>query len=699
MRDSDEALWHPPLMRSLVLLAAAVAAPALAQALPQEIVVTGASLPQTPGDAAYDVATIDRSRLQSVASGRLEDVLRDVAGFAQFRRSDSTSAQPTSQGATLRGLGGNASSRALVTLDGVPFTDPFGGWLSYSAIDPERLGLVRATRGGGSGAFGPGALAGTIELESAGPRDLAPVWADAAYGSRNSVDAHAGVSGTMGGGYGFLSAGYTRGDGFVPIVKEDRGPVDEAAPYRQFSLSGRAVFPVSGSSELQASGLIFNDHRTRGTPFQPNSTTGEDASLRLVGHGDWGYEALAYIQARSFSAGFASINADRSVATQTLDQYSVPSTGLGGRAEIRPPTGEHIQLRLGADTRYVTGETDELYQYVAGTPANHREAGGHELTVGGFAEASAEPLSGVTLTAGGRIDRWRIIDGFLHQASFATGPLASSRQFADRSGWRPTGRGGIAWKPGEGAVTLRGAAYLGWRLPTLNELYRPFRVGQDSTVANALLKPERLRGVDAGIDFDPLPTLHVAATVFTNRLEDAIGNVTITDPATIAGFCPGLAATGHCIQRQNLNAVSSKGAELDARLTFGPWRLAASYAYTDAHVRSDTPIDGLRPAQTAKHSASATLGWAPRFADLSATVRYIGPQFEDDQNSETLKGAVTLDATALIPLAHGFAVELRGENVTNTRVEAGISGDDIIERATPRTLWVGFRFGEARKGA
>lgn len=683
--------------RLLPLLAAALATPALAQSAPPEIVVTGASLPQPPGDAAYDVATIERNRLENIASGRLEDVLRDVAGFAQFRRSDSRSAQPTSQGATLRGLGGNASSRALVTLDGVPFTDPFGGWLSYDAIDPERLGLVRVTRGGGTGVFGPGALAGTIELSSAGPRDLPPVWADAAYGSRNSVDAHAGVSHTMGGGYGFLSASYARGDGFVPIVKEDRGPVDEPASYRQFSLSGRAVFPVWGSSELQASGLLFTDHRTRGTPFQPNDTKGADASLRLVGRGAWGYEALAYVQMRGFSAGFAFIDAARTTATQTLDQYSVPSTGLGGRFEIRPPTGARIQLRLGTDTRYVTGETDELYQYVAGIPANHREAGGRELTVGGFAEASAEPLDGLTLTAGGRIDRWRIMDGFLHQSSFAAGPLASSRQYPDRSGWRPTGRGGIAWKPGDGAITLRAAAYLGWRLPTLNELYRPYRVGQDSTVANAALAPERLRGVDAGVDYDPLPGLHLAATVFTNRLEDAIGNVTIIGPLR-ATLCPGLAATGHCLERENLKVVSSKGVELDARFTHGVWRLSASYAYTDAHVRSDTAIDGLRPAQTAKHSASATLGWAPRFADLSATVRYVGPQFEDDQNTETLKGAVTLDASALLSVTRNFAVELRAENVTNARVEAGISGADIVERATPRTLWVGFRFGETKKG-
>jgi vitamin B12 transporter len=666
----------------------ALAAPAAAQSLQQDIVVTGASLPQTPGDAAYDVATIDQDRLQSVASGRLEDVLRDVAGFAQYRRSDSRSAQPTSQGATLRGLGGNASSRALITLDGVPFIDPFGGWESFSAIDPERLGLVRVTRGGGSGTFGPGALAGTIELSSAGPNQLPPIWVDAAYGSRNSVDSHAGVSGTMGGGYGFLSASYARGDGFVPIIKADRGPVDEPANYEQASVSGRAVFPVGANTELQASGLVFTDKRSRGTPFQPNSTTGADASLRLVGRGDWGYEALAYVQARSFSAGYASINDARTVATETLNQYSVPSTGLGGRFELRPPTGEHIQIRLGTDTRYVTGQTDELYQYVAGSPVNGRAAGGQSLTVGAFAETSAEPVDGLTLTAGGRIDRWRIIDGFLRQHTLATGTVLTNTAYPDRSGWRPTGRGGVAWKPGDSAITLRVAGYLGWRLPTLNELYRTYRVGSDTTQANPFLNPERLKGVDGGIDFDPLPNLHLAATVFVNRLEDAIGNVTTA-----------IAANGaRTLLRENLDAITSKGAELDARLALGLWSLSASYAYTDAHVHSPgaaAQLNGLQPAQTAKHSASATVGWAGRLAHLSATLRYIGPQFEDDLNTETLKGAVTLDATALVPIGHGFSIEARAENLSNTRVEAGISGDNIIERATPRTLWIGFRYGEA----
>ncbi|MGY6361490.1 TonB-dependent receptor plug domain-containing protein, partial [Proteus mirabilis] len=63
---------------------------------------------------------IDRTRLTGDASGRVENVLADVAGFQQFRRADSRSANPSAQGVTLRALGGNASSRALVLLDGVP---------------------------------------------------------------------------------------------------------------------------------------------------------------------------------------------------------------------------------------------------------------------------------------------------------------------------------------------------------------------------------------------------------------------------------------------------------------------------------------------------------------------------------------------------------------------------------------------------
>ncbi len=661
-------------------------------AMAQDIVVTGRGLDAPPGEAAYAVAQIDRDRLTQTGSGRFEDVLRDAAGAAQFRRADSRSAHPTAQGITLRGLGGNASSRALLLLDGVPQADPFGGWVPFPAYLPERLGSVRITRGGGSGYHGAGALAGTVELFSAGPELLGPLAVTGFYGSRESADLVATSGMRLGGGALTIAGQYARGDGFVPIVAEDRGPADRAAPYEQASLALRAVVPVSAGIELQSSVAGFTDARDRGTAFTDVRSRGADASVRLVGRGDLQWSVLAYLQHRDFSSGFASIGAGRATASATLDQH-VPATGAGARIEIAPPLGAGTTLRLGGDLRSTSGRTQELYTYVAGSPTRRRVAGGETLTGGLFADLSLErgPL---TLSAGGRVDRWTIANGALFEIPLAGGAPLTDARFADRHGWEASGRAGLAFELAPGA-SLRAAGYTGWRLPTLNELYRPFRAGTDATAANPLLDPERSRGIEAGFDLTPGAGFSLAGTVYWNRIGGAIGNVTLGGgPGTFPGV-GFVAAGGAYRQRLNLDAVTATGAELDLRWRAGPWRASASWAYTDARVAASgaaAALDGLRPAQTARHQGSVTLGWMRDDALLSLTGRYIAPQFEDDQNARVLVKAFTIDARAALPLSAALAIEARAENLGDARVETAITGGDIVERAAPRTLWLGLRY-------
>jgi vitamin B12 transporter len=659
----------------------------------QNVVVTGRGLGEARGDEAYDLTLIERDRLANSASSRLEDILRDIPGFQQFRRSDARSANPTSQGATLRALGGNASSRALLLLDGVPQTDPFGGWIAWPAFDPRRLGRVRVLRGGGTGANGPGALAGTIELESGSPDQLRGLAASLAYGSRDGLDAHAGYGADLGAGFATISAAWAQGDGFTPIVEDRRGPVDRPSPYRQASLAVRAVAPLSGTVELQANGLAFTDRRERGTAFSEIATDGADASLRIVGRGTLPFSALAYVQLRDFSNAFAAVDAARTSVNQTLDQYSVPSTGLGARFELRPVTGR-FELRLGGDWRETVGRTQELFQFVAGTPARGRIAGGRTRTLGAYAEAGWE-RGPWTLTGGARLDHWRIANGALRERTLATGALLTDSAFPDRSGWEPTARAGVAWRA-SGAVTFRAAGYLGWRLPTLNELYRPFRVGTDATAANASLAPERLRGIEAGVELRPTRHARIGLTLFANRLDEAIANVTL---GTGPGSFPGVgfvAAGGQFRQRRNVDAVTSRGVELDASFSLGRFRLAAGYGFADAKVGASGPalaLDGLRPAQTPRHSASASLTWqGPRGAYASLGARYVSAQFEDDLNAQRIPDALTFDAIAVVPITAQLALEARGENLAGERVVAGISGMGIVERATPRTLWLGLRW-------
>ena len=665
----------------ILLLAAAAAV-----AQEPEIVVTGNGLDAAIGEQAYDVTEIGRGRLEHSASNRLEDVLRDVPGFQQFRRSDARSANPTSHGATLRALGGNASSRALLILDGVPQTDPFGGWIAWPAYDPRRLGRVRVVRGGGSGANGPGALAGTIELESAlqGPA------AGLAYGSRDSIDAFAGYGGRIGGGFASVSAAYARGDGFISIVERQRGAADRASPYSQASLAARAVAPLSDLAELQGNISAFTDQRERGTAYSEIATRGADASLRLVGRGRLPFAALAYVQVRDFANSFAAVTADRATAARTLDQYNVPSTGVGARLELRPVTGP-LEVRLGADWRETSGRTQELFQFVSGAPTRGRIAGGRTRTLGAFAEAGLEhgPL---TLTAGGRLDHWRIEGGALRERTLATGAALTDLAFPNRGGWEPTARAGLAWRPAS-ALTLRAAAYLGWRLATLNELYRPFRVGADATGANAALAPERLEGVEAGFEIRTAPAARIGVTLFANRLTDAIANVTLGQgPGTFPGV-GFVAAGGQYRMRRNVDAIASHGVEIDGSLDIGRVRLVAGYSFADAEVSAGgaaQPLDGLRPAQTPRHGVTVSFSWqSPRGAFVSAGARYVSSQYEDDLNRQLIPDALTFDALAAFPLTGRLAIEARVENLTDAEVVTGISGTGIVERATPRTLWIG----------
>ncbi|MEA3081848.1 MAG: hypothetical protein QOD54_1516 [Sphingomonadales bacterium] len=655
---------------------------------PPAIIITGTALPEPKAERVYATARIGARQIEQSPSHELDQLLKDVPGVQLFRRSDARSGHPTSQGVTLRALGGNASSRALLVLDGVPQADPFGGWVNWPAFDPASLAGIRVVRGGGSVGNGPGALAGTIEMTS---RVDHGVGAEVDGGSRGSFEANVRAGVTMGGGVLALSGRFERSDGFVPITQATRGPADKRAPYDEWSGRGHWVAPLGRDTQLQANLSGFHDWRTRGTDFSSDRTNGADASLRLVGSGGWQWSALGYWQWRDLRSSTASVNAGRTTATRVLLQDKVPSHGLGGSVEVRPPMSRGIELRLGADARHTTGETRELATYVAGQPTRRRFAGGETWTQGGFAEASAD-IRGIVLGGGARIDHWQVSGGHLFEQTITTGAVLRDERDPKRSGWLPTARGGVL-APLGGGLSLRSAAYLGWRMPTLNELFRPFRAGADATAANPLLDPERLAGVEGGLEYADGPW-RLSATGFINRLTDAIANVTLGQgPGTFpqVGF---VGAGGAFRQRENVDAVKVRGFEVSAEWTRGPWALRAGASLTHARMETSgaaAAIDGLRPAQTPNFAGTLSASWEQDGKGAEIVLRRIGAQFEDDLNTRVLEGATTLDASASWPLSRRVQLLARVENATAALVMAGNGGDGSVERATPRTLWIGLR--------
>ncbi|KRB86767.1 TonB-dependent receptor [Sphingomonas sp. Root710] len=656
----------------LPLLALAQPMAARAEEEGGEIIVQGEGLPLPPGTPAYGSVVIDRDRLAASASGRIESLLSDVAGFQQFRRSDSRSANPSAQGATLRALGGNASSRTLVLLDGVPMSDPFFGYIPFSALTPDRLALVRVTRGGGAGAFGAGAVAGTIELASAGRADLPSINGSAFYGSRDATELSGNAAADLGGGFVTLSGRWDRGDGFQTTPAVQRTAATVPARYDGWSTSLRAVAPLSGSAEIQVRGLLFRDDRTLRFRGADNHSEGQDASIRLVSRGIWQVDALAYLQLRNFS----NVVISSSTFRRSLDQRNTPSTGLGGKLELRPPLGDTHLLRFGGDVRRASGDMfEDAYNAATGVVTARRHAGGRQTTAGFFAEDDWT-IGRLVLTGGARADHWSIAPGFF-RAQGATAATTIDNRFAGRSGWEGSFRAGALLRLSD-AAALRAAGYTGFRLPTLNELYRPFAVFPVTTQANAALAPEKLKGVEAGIDLAVLPQAKLGATFFYNRLGDAIANVTIG---------PNLR------QRRNVRAITAKGVELTGSWRSGDVSINASYAYSHATV--DAPgeaFDGFVPAQSPRHAASVTVAWEPRQGPaFSATARYVSRQYEDDLQTDALRPALTIDAVARLPLGAGFSLVARGENLFDETVVTRNAGGSM-DLGTPRTLWLGVKF-------
>ena len=362
------------------------------------------------------------------------------------------------------------------------------------------------------------------------------------------------------------------------------------ARYRDWSASARAVAPIDADTELQFHGLLFGDNRTLRFRGADSSSEGEDASIRLVHRGGWQVDALAYVQARNFSNKVISATSFK----LTLDQRNTPATGIGGKIELRPPVGPNQVLRIGGDVRLADGELFEDAYNETGTVTARRNAGGNSSVAGVFVEDDWT-LGKLVLTGGARLDRWTLPGAFSTNAT-APARRPATRHFPIAAGLNSPGAP-VALPPGS-AVALRAAGYTGFRLPTLNELYRPFTVFPVTTQANASLKPERLRGVETGIDVTPLPGLTLSGTCFYNKLADAIANVTIGT---------------NLRQRRNVDAVEAKGVEANIVWRRGAITMSASYAYSDSKVRAPgNAFDGLVPAQSPRHAASATIAWSPK---------------------------------------------------------------------------------------
>lgn len=652
-----------------------------------EIVVTAARLPPAAADAAFSVVRLDQAVL--ARSTRLDEALRSVPAVSLFRRTSSLAANPTTQGISLRAIAPSGAGRTLVTLDGVPLNDPFGGWVIWSQAAPEMLERVDIVRGAGAGPYGAGALTGTIALSE---RDRGGVL-DASVIERGGARL-AGSGSTMLGAVGVTLSGlYETSNGYTPVRGSAAGAADTPLDLDSRSAALRVDAPLDAvrlnGATLSLRAATWEEDRGSGLLNTRANASGHSLSATAAKAPDpngYGWRLQAWGIDSNLANSSASISADRSTTTPANDQYKTPATGWGLNAALRRRVaqigGGRLEWEVGADARFNDGQTQEYYTYVGQGFTRERVAGGETSVVGAYVDGSW--TGGPWLVAGGlRLDQWKNENGFRLERLIATGVPSADVRFEDRSGEVGSARLAVR-RQLTPDVSARVAAYSGFRPATLNELYRPFRVGNDQTVANADLKPEVLTGVETGLAFDR-DGLTWGASLFWNRIEDAIVNVTLSENAS-----------GVTRQRQNAGTIDAWGVELNGSAALTPaLSLNAAVSWTDAELDGGSAapqLSGLRPAQAPRWSATAGLDWrATQRLTLATALRYESARFDDDLNSRVLDAAFTLDARAEWAVNERTLLWLAADNLFNEDVQVSQTANDVAGYGPPRTLSAGLR--------
>ena len=672
-----------------VLLWAAAAAAQTAPA--PETVLISARPPDPVGNPAFSNVLLDMSQLQ--VSPELDEALRQVPGLSLFRRNSSLSANPTVQGVSLRSIAGSGAGRALVTLDGVPQNDPFGGWVIWSSLPTEDIQSAEIVRGAGAGPYGAGALTGVIALSE---REAPGALIDAEGGSigSNSQERLAGAGVRQEGNVTLGASGmYQKSNGWIPVDHAQRGAADTPVTLEASNLSAHAAAEILEGTILAVRFGAYDERRGSGignTASQAKGVTGSATVARPESIGTIGWRAQLWFRDTDFANSSDAVAAGRVAATPSNNEYATPALGWGANAAVRGAL-TFLDWEVGADMRLNEGEAREQTSFSSGAFQKSRFSGGRSSVGGVYAEAASR-FDGWLITAGARIDEWRDSGGHVVERSLATGAITLNDEFTARSGAIPTVRGGIRKDIGSG-LYLRAAGYEGFRAPSLNELYRPFRLANNFTEANPALEPERLHGAEIGIGGTEGP-LNWDVTGFWNRLSGAISNVTVgTGPGVFpeAGFLP---AGGLLIQRQNVGYVNALGAEGEAQWQLDDQiALRAAFAATDARVNGGTnapQLTGKRPSQTPQLSLTGGIVVNPLPAiTVEGYVRYDSRRFSDDQNTLPLPGATTLDTKITWHFVPNAGAYLAIDNLLNARVATSEGGDHVYTYDAPRGVRVG----------
>ena len=292
-------------------------------------------------------------------------------------------------------------------------------------------------------------------------------------------------------------------------------------------------------------------------------------------------------------------------------------------------------------------------------------AGGRERDLGLYIKDLFRITSRLSLVSGVRLDRWHNFAAHADTRALSANAAPVITSFADRSENAISPQVSVVYKPAE-QISVFASVYRAFRAPTLNELYRSFRVGNILTLANDKLVAERLIGGEGGAGFTSRHgNVYLRSLFFWNETSRSVANVTLSATPTLITR-----------ERRNLGRTRSRGIEVESEIRLGQrWAINAGYLFADARVvdfPADTLLEGLAIPQVPRHNLAVQLRYAkPSQVSFGLQSRIVGVQFDDDLNLFRLPAFFTVDALVSRPISRNIEVFAAAENFLNQRYVVG----------------------------
>ncbi|MDQ6786679.1 MAG: TonB-dependent receptor, partial [Acidobacteriota bacterium] len=486
--------------------------------------------------------------------------------------------------------------------------------------------------------------------------------------------------------------------GYVPVERAARGAADSNANSRYQNgfltiekrfgeegtlTQGRRDAEFFENARIFARGNLFSEQRDNGTRLTKNRTYFRQAVFGAdVGRAKFGaFQFRSSIEAQVYDQNFSAVSADRNTENLTRIQR-VPSQARNANLFWTRAFGNHA-VSASVDLREVRGTS---YESVIN---NNRttslvSAGGREFSYGVFAQDFWRVTKKLNLNFGWRLDAWRNFDALSmarnltgnQQTTIANFPNRSEKSFSPRL---------AALYQINNNFSVVASVSKSFRAPTLNELYRAFRVGNVLTQANENLRAERATTLETGANLTAFAKrLSVRGNVFSTEISNPVVSVT-------------LSATPSLIlrQRQNVGRTRTRGIEFDAEfLLHKDLRFSASYLLVNSRVArfpQNVGLVGKFLPQVAHRQLTVQTFYRPRDKfSFGLQARFSSTQFEDDQNLLRLRPFSNLDALASYRLRKNLEIFAAIENVFNNRYDIGLTPNLTV--AAPRFARIGLRY-------